>query len=123
MKTNDLQNIIFTTLANDINVTINSLYLFVPILTPNSETQVLFNESIKNNYTLTFDSWYTERKIVTDGGEFQVDIASSQRTNSPKCLIATHQTEARIGTANKANNISIFDHVDVKKYFVEIDGF
>ena len=84
LKTNDLQNIIFKTLANDINVTINSLYLFVPIITPNSETQVLFNESFKNNYTLTFDSWYTERKIVTDGGEFQVDIASSQSTNSPK---------------------------------------
>ena len=123
LKTNDLQNIIFTTLANDINVTINSLYLFVPILTPNSETQVLLNESIKNNYTLTFDSWYTERKIVTDGGEFQVDIASSQSTNSPKYLIAAHQTEDRIGTANKANNISIFDPVDVKKYFVEIDGY
>ena len=123
IKTNDLQNIIFTTLANDINVTINSLYLFVPIITPNSERQVLFNESIKNNYTITFDSWYTEQKIVTDGGEFQVDIASSQSTNSPKYLIAAHQTEDRIGTANKANNISIFDHVDVKKYFVEIDGY
>ena len=35
-KMNDLQDIIFTTLANDINVTINSLYLFVPILIPNS---------------------------------------------------------------------------------------
>ena len=57
LKTNDLQNIIFTTLADDINVTINSLYLFVPILTANSETQVMFNESIKKNYTLTFDSW------------------------------------------------------------------
>ena len=123
LKTNDLQNIVFTTLANDINVTINSLYLFVPILTPNSETQVLFNESIKNNYTLSFDSWYTERKIVTDGGEFQVDIASSQSTNSPKYLIADHQTEARVGTASEANNISIFDHVDVEKYFVEIDGY
>ena len=123
LKTNDLQNIIFTTLANDINVTINSLYMFVPILTPNSETQVFFNESIKNNYTLTFDSWYTERKIVTDVGEFQVDIASSQSTNSPKYLIAAHQTEDRIGTAHKANNIAIFDHVDMKKYFVEIDGY
>ena len=123
MKTNDLQNIIFTTLANGINATTNSLYLFVPILTPNSETQVLFNESIKNNYTLTFDSWYTERKIVTDGGEFQVDIDSSQSTNSPKYLIATHQTEDRVGNANKANNVSIFNHVDVKKYFVEIDGY
>ena len=123
LKTNDLQNIIFTTMASDINVTINSLYLFVPILTPNTETQLLFNESFKNNYTLTFDSWYTERKIVTDGGEFQIDIASSQSTNSPKYLIAAHQTNDRVGTANKANNISIFDHVDVKKYFVEIDGY
>ena len=123
LKTNDLQNIIFTTLANDINVTINSLFLFVPLLTPNSETQVLFNESIKNNYTLTFDSWYTEGKIVTDGGEFQVDIASSQSTNSIKCLIAAHQTVDRVGTANKANNIAIFDHVDVEKYFVEVDGY
>ena len=122
-KTSDLQNILYTELANDNNVTINSLYLFVPILTPNSKTQVLFNECIKNNYTITFDSWYTERGIVTDGGEFQVDIASSQSTNSPKYLIAAHQTEDRVGTANKANNISIFDHVDVKKYFVEIDGY
>ena len=123
LKTNDLQNTIFTTLANNINVTINSLYLFIPILTPNSETQVLFNESIKNNFSLTFDSGYTERKIVTDGGEFQVDIASSQSTNSPKLLIAAHQTENRVGTGKKANNVSIFDHVDVKKYFVEIDGY
>ena len=86
LKTNDLQNIIYTTIADaiQINVTINSLYLFVPIITPNTETQVMFNESNKNNYTLTFDSWYTERKILTDGGEFQVDIASSQSTNSPK---------------------------------------
>ena len=49
LKTNDLQNIIYTTIADgiQINVTINSLYLFVPIVTPNSETQVMFNESIK----------------------------------------------------------------------------
>ena len=77
LKTNDLQNIVFTTIpeATQINVTTNSLYLFVPILTPNTETQVMFNESNKKIYILTFDSWYTERKIVTDDGEFQVDIA------------------------------------------------
>ena len=66
-KMNDLQDIIFTTLANDINVTINSLYLFVPILIPNTQTQVMFNEVIMNNYTITFGSWYTERKISNDG--------------------------------------------------------
>ena len=90
IKTNDLQHNTFTTLANDINVTLNSLYLFVPIITPNTDTQVMLNESIKNNYTITYDSWYTERKIVTDGNEFQVDIASFQKANSPKYLIAAH---------------------------------
>ena len=124
LKTNDLQNIIYTSIVDtQINVTINSVYLFVPIITPNSETQLLFNESIKNIYILTFDSWYTERKIVTDGGDFQVDIASSQSTNSPKYLIAAHQTEARVGTSNKRNNVSIFDHVDGTKYIVQIDGY
>ena len=123
LKTNDLQNVIFTTVADDINVTINSLYLFVPIITPNTDEQVIFNESIKNKDTLKYDSWHTERKIVTDGNEFQVEKSSSQNTNSPKYLIAAHQTEARIATTNKGNNIAIFDHVDVKKNFVELDGY
>ena len=55
-KMNDLQDIVFTTIASDINVTINSLHLYVPILIPKSQTQVLFNESIMNDYTFTFDS-------------------------------------------------------------------
>ena len=52
---NDLQDIIFTTIANDINVTIDSLSSYVPILIPNSQTQLMFNEAIMNNYTITFD--------------------------------------------------------------------
>ena len=52
-QTNDLQDIIYTTLATDINVTIKSLYLFDPFLIPSTGTQLLFNESIKNNYTIT----------------------------------------------------------------------
>ena len=47
-KTADLQNIIFTSIANDIDVTINSLHLYVPVLIPHSNTQVMFNESIEN---------------------------------------------------------------------------
>ena len=35
-RTNDLQDIIFATLTNDTTVTIDSLYLFVPILIPNT---------------------------------------------------------------------------------------
>ena len=66
---------------------------------------------------------YTERKLVTDGGEFQVDIDSSQTTNSPKHLLAAHQTEVRIGTTNNRTNIGTVDHVDVKIFFAEVDGF
>ena len=44
-KTNDLQNIIFSSMADDINVTINNLYLYVPNLIPNVETHVMFNEA------------------------------------------------------------------------------
>ena len=82
----------------------------------------MFNDSIKNSFTLSFDSWTTDRKIVNTGFEYQVDIGSSANINSPKYLIVAHQTAARSGASNKANNISIFDNLDVRKYFVEIDG-
>ena len=49
-KTNDLQKIIYSSMADDINVTINNLYLNVPNLIPNVETQVWFNEATQNNY-------------------------------------------------------------------------
>ena len=120
-KMNDLQDIIFTTIADDINVTINSLFLYVRQLIPSTATQVMFNESIMNNYTITFDSWYTERKISNDGRELQVDIGSAQNNNSPKYLISAFQTNART-TPNKASNPPIFDDNHVTKYFVEIDG-
>ena len=120
-KMNDLQDILFTTIADDINVTINSLYLYVPQLIPSTSTQVMFNEAIMNNYTITFDSWYTERKISNDGRELQVDIGSAQHINSPKYLIAAFQTNART-SPNKASNPAIFDDKHVTKYFVEIDG-
>ena len=38
LKTNDLQDIIYTFMADDINVNINNLYLFVPNLKPSVET-------------------------------------------------------------------------------------
>ena len=118
---NDLQDIIFTTIADDINVTINSLYLYVPQLIPITQIQLMFNESIMNNYTITFDSWYTERKISNDGRELQVDIGSAQNINSPNYLISAFQTNAGT-TPNKNANPAIFDNNNVTKYFVEIDG-
>ena len=61
----------------------------------------MFNESIKNKYTITFDSWHTERKISNDGRELQVDIGSAQNMNSPKYMIAAFQTQNRIGVLIK----------------------
>ena len=111
---NDLQDIILTTIADNINVTINSLYLFVPQLIPSTTTQVTFIESIMNNYTITFDSWFTKRKISNDGRELQDDIGSAQKINNPKYLISAFQTNARTAP-NKASNPAIFDNNHVTK--------
>ena len=42
--------------------------------------------------------------------------------NSPKYLICAHQTTDRADLPNKRTNISVSDHLDVRKYFIEIDG-
>ena len=98
---NDLQKFIFTTIATDTNGTIKRFYLNVHLLIPLTTTQVMFNESIMKYYAIKFDSWYTERKISSDGNELQVDIGSAQHINSRKYLIEAFQTEARIRTPNK----------------------
>ena len=42
-------------MADDINVTTNNLYLYVPNLIPNVENQVMFKEATQNNYKISFD--------------------------------------------------------------------
>ena len=54
-KTIDLQDIIYTSMADDINVTINSLYLYVPNSIPSVEVQIMFNEATQNIYKISFD--------------------------------------------------------------------
>ena len=120
-KTNDLQNIIYSSMGDDIDVTINNLYLYVPNLIPSVETQVMFNEATQTNYKIFYDEWFTERRIISDTIT-QLDIGSSQNVQSPKYLIGAHQTRARADTVNKNNKIAIFDHINLRKYYVEIDG-
>ena len=84
-------------MTDDIKVTINNLYLFVPNLIPSVETQVLFNEAIQNNYKISYDEYFTERRLISDM-IVQVDIGSSQKVNSPKYLICAHQLKDRIDT-------------------------
>ena len=79
LKTADLQNILYTTIGDDFKVMINSLYLFVPTLIPDASTQTMFNNSIKYNFSLKFDSWTSVRKIVNTELEYQVDIGSAQK--------------------------------------------
>ena len=102
-------------------MTINSLYLYVPTLIPDTQTQLMFNEAIKINYRIFFDDWFTERRIVSDTIT-QNDIGSAQSVNSPKYLITSHQTAARLNAPDKGINVSIFDNLNVGKYFAEIDS-
>ena len=51
-------------MADDINVTINKFCLFRPNLLPSVETQLLFNEATQNNYKISYDEHYTERKKI-----------------------------------------------------------
>ena len=120
-KTNDLQDIIYTSMTDDINVTINNVYLYVTNLIPSVETQVMFNEATQNNYKIFYDEWFTERRIISDTIT-QLDIGSSQNVQSPKNLIGAHQTKDRIDGAISTKNVAIFDNLDLRKYCIEIDG-
>ena len=120
-KTNDLQDIIYTYMTDETNVTINNLYLYVPNLIPSVETQLMFNEVTQNIYKISYDEWFTERRIILDTIT-QLDIGSSQNVQSPKYLIGAHQTKDRIDGAISTKNVAIFDNLDLRKYYIEIDG-
>ena len=121
LKTADLQDILHTSMGDDINATINILCLYIPNLYPSVETQFMFNEATQSIYGVSFEKYYTERQLITDM-LVQVDIGSAQEVNSPKYLISAHQTRLRSDTPNKIINIAIFDILDFRKYYVEIDG-
>ena len=102
LKTNNLQDIIYTSTDDDIKVIMNKLYRYIPILKPSVETQLMFNEALQNNYKISYDEYYTERRLISDM-IVQVDIGSAQQVNSPKYLICAHQTQKRIAEPNKKN--------------------
>ena len=122
MKTVDLQNVIHTAQGENIKLIFGKLYFFVPICIPDAQTQIRFNDSIEDSFTLSFGSWTSKRKTVDTQLEYEIDISSAQKIDSPINLIAVHQTAARISVPNKVNNIAFFDHLDVRKYHVDIDG-
>ena len=121
LKTANLQNFVYTSKTDDINVTIKNLYLFIPNLIPSVETQLLFNEATQRKYKISYDEYYTERRVITDL-LVQHAIGSAQQVNSPDYLIRAHQTKDRFDSPNKNQNIAIFYNLDLRKFYVEKDG-
>ena len=77
---NRKQDIPYTTLGdNEVNVTINSISLFIPQIIPSPETKVIFNEAISKTFTLSYESWTTDRKPVDMAREIQIDISSASK--------------------------------------------
>ena len=108
-------------MVDDINVTNNNLYLYVPNLIPSVETQLTFNETIQIIYKISFDEWFTEKRLISDL-LVQHDIGSARNVSSPKYIIFTHQTSLRSTIPNRKINIAVFDNMDLHKYYVEIDS-
>ena len=96
-KTANLQDFICTSMDDDINVTSNSFYLYMPNLIPSVETQLIVNEATQNIFKITFDEWYTEKRLKSDL-LVQHDIGSTQQIKPPKFLISAHQTILRTTT-------------------------
>ena len=63
-KTAELQDIIYTSIGDDSKVSFDELFLYVPVFSPDSQTQIMFNDSIQSSFTLSIDSWITDRKTV-----------------------------------------------------------
>ena len=62
LKTADFQGVTYTNIVVAIKKTTIDLYLFKPTFNHDSPTLSLFNESIKYNFKLTFDSWSSIEK-------------------------------------------------------------
>ena len=101
-KTANLPDFIYTSMADDINVIIKTLYLYIPNLIPSVETQLMFNEATQKNYMISFNEWYTERLIISDL-LVQHDIGSAQNVIQPKYMICAHQTCLRTSIPDKKN--------------------
>ena len=62
------------------------------------------------------------KKNVDTQLEYQYDFGIAQKNKSSKYLKVAHQTEARFVFPKKVNNIAVFDYLNVRNYYVDIDG-
>ena len=82
----------------------------------------MFIETIQMIYRIIYDDWSSERRLVTDSIH-QIDIGSTQSVKSRKNLFCSHQTAIRLNAPNENEFISFIDHLDVRKYLLETDGY
>ena len=113
--------IIYTSIGDNINVININLCLFIPNLIPSVETQLMFSEVTQGKYKISYDEYYTKRRVIKDM-IVQHDIGSAQQVNAPKYLISAHQTKERVDSADKNKNNAIFDHLNLRKFYIEIDS-
>ena len=106
-------------MVDDIKVTINTLFLFVPNLIPSVETQLLYDAATQNYYEIPYDEYYTVRGVISDM-IVEHDIGSAQQVSCPKYLNSAHRTKDRTSAPDKKINNAIFDNLDLRKYHVEI---
>ena len=66
LKTADLQDIICTSMTDDMNVTNNKLYLYLPNFFASVETQLMFREATHNKYKTSYDEHFTERRVLSN---------------------------------------------------------
>ena len=97
-------------------------HLYVPKCFPDAGRRSMSNSSIRISFTITFGTWFTDRRVFNTGLEYQFDIGSTQDVNSPNDLTAAHQTANKTAVPNKTNKVAIFVELDVRRYFVAIDG-
>ena len=71
-------------------VKVDKLYLSVWWFFPDAETQIMFHDSYKVSFTLSFISWFNDKKAIHIELEHQVDIGLAHEVNSPEYLIVTH---------------------------------
>ena len=89
LNTADSQDVLYTSMTHDINVTLKNLYLFVPNLIHSVGTQVMFNEATQNNHKISYNEYFTERQVRSDL-LVQHDIGSPQQVNSSLHFLGAH---------------------------------
>ena len=75
---NRKQDIPYTTIGDSgVNLTINSISLFVLQIISSPGTQAYFNETISKTLSLSYESWTTDRKPADTAKEIQRDVSSA----------------------------------------------